>query len=144
MRWRGRRHDALDDDRLFARWINQVQVLDGHPFDALWRAQLFDFKPQLPANLPFRAMRALQRLDVVSEIQQRRSLPRQKQQDHDDEGAGAGPLPLLAMARRVHFADDGVVTNIFLDGVFERFHSRFRQASRSAALSFALRALGLW
>src|SRR4051794_866908 len=60
-------------------------------------------------------------LDFVAVPQQLEVLPRREQQDEDEQRGHADRLPELALPGLVHLADDRVVANVLLDGVFERF-----------------------
>src|SRR6185503_14586925 len=80
--------------------------------------------------------------------QQLEMLPGGQEEDEHEEAGHADRLPQLAVTLLVHLADDRVVPDVFLDGVFEGFHGCSPRvpalhAIRSAARSLALRARGL-
>src|SRR5207248_1869018 len=81
----------------------------------------------------------LHALHLIAVAQQLEMLPGREEQHEDQQAGHTDRLPQVALTSFVDLAHDRVVANVFFYRVFERFH----QATLSAALSFALRALGL-
>ena len=60
-------------------------------------------------------------LEAIAVLQQLDALPSREQQHGDEEHAQGHRTPLLLQPALVDLADDRVVPNVFLDGVFESF-----------------------
>jgi hypothetical protein len=99
-----------------------VEPLGRKSFDALGRLQGLYFQPVLPAELFLQGTFALELLDLIAMAQQFEVLPRREEQHQDEKTCDPDRGPQFALSLFVDFTDDCAVSNVLLDGVFERLH----------------------
>ena len=106
----------------------------------------------MAVGLLFRHQLLLHLLEPVPVAQQLEVLPGPEEHHDHQEGADADGPEHVPVALAIDLADDRVVLDVLLDGVFERLCEHATSAicrvrvrhTASAARSFALRARGLW
>src|SRR5688500_11160294 len=75
----------------------------------------------MPVDFFFLAALLLHLLGAIAMLQPLDSLPTREQQHADEEHTDSDRSPLLLQPALVDLADDRIVPNVFLDGVFECF-----------------------
>ena len=85
------------------------------------RLERLDFEPQVAVDLFLVAACLLHLFEAIAVLQKLDALPSREQQHGDKDHAQCYGTPLLPEPALVNLADDRVVPNVFLDGVFESF-----------------------
>src|SRR5262245_26304823 len=140
-RRRRRRRHALNHRGLLRFGRHHPQALRREALDARRGAQRVDLQTEMSIDFLLRGAFLLHLFDAVTVTEEFEMLPRRKQKHRDEEHADANRTPHLEVPLAIDFADDRVVTDVFLDCVFE--FAAHRACPISTARSFALRALGL-